>query len=207
MSAELLQDQPGGVTGMTDRHAATTARREQVTRAAIALLADRGRQGTTFDALCKEAGLSSKRLITYRFSSRDELFAAVADRIVGDAESFMRTGLDAATGPRELLAAAIRANVGFIAGHPRRTRALQQLLFNGGLGHQERHHTEALHRLTRMLADGQRAGAFRPFDPRVMAAALRASLDAVTPLLSAGLDPDACAHELVGLFDCAVRPG
>ncbi|MFE7466635.1 TetR/AcrR family transcriptional regulator [Streptomyces sp. NPDC057499] len=192
---------------MTDRQTATAARREQITRAAIALLADRGPQGTTFDAICKEAGLSSKRLITYHFSSKDELFAAIADRIVADAETFMRPGLDAATSPRELLAAAIRANVGFIAGHPQQTRALQQLLLNGGLSHYERHHTEALDRLARLLADGQRAGAFRPFDPRVMAAALRASLDAATPLLSTGLDPDAYANELVELFDRAVRPG
>ncbi|GAA0421575.1 TetR/AcrR family transcriptional regulator [Streptomyces luteireticuli] len=191
---------------MTDRQTATAARKEQITRAAIALLAARGPQGTTFDAICKEAGLSSKRLITYHFSSKDELFAAVADQVVADAETFMRPALDAATGHRELLAAAIRANVGFIAGRPQQVRALQQLLLHEGLSHYEQHHAEALDRLARMLADGQRAGAFRPFDPRVMAAALRASIDATAPLLSAGHDPGACADELVALFDRAVRP-
>ncbi|MEV7782420.1 TetR/AcrR family transcriptional regulator [Kitasatospora sp. NPDC088351] len=190
---------------MTTRHAATAARKEQITRAAIALLGERGYQATTFEAICKEAGLSSKRLITYHFSSKDELFAAVADQIVADVETYMRPALEAATGTRELLAAAIRANVGFIAGHSAHMLALQQILLNGGLGGWERHHIESQNRLASLFATGQRTGAFRSFDPQVMAAALRASIDNAAPLLSAGLDPDLCANELIELFDRGTR--
>ncbi|MFI9596622.1 TetR/AcrR family transcriptional regulator [Nonomuraea sp. NPDC052265] len=150
--------------------------------------------------MCKEAGLSSSRLITYHFSSKDELFAAVADQIAADADAHMRPALEAVTGARELLAIAIRANVAFIAGHSPQVRALQQILLNSGQGVWERHHTESLNRLAGLFTDGQRAGVFRPFDPRVMAAALRASIDSVVPLLAAGLDPDLCADELVELF-------
>ncbi|MGW1195264.1 TetR/AcrR family transcriptional regulator [Streptomyces sp. NPDC002536] len=191
---------------MTTRQAATAARKEQITRAAIALLAEHGYQATTFEAICKEAGLSSKRLITYHFAGKDELFAAVADQVVADAETFMRPALDTATGARELLATVIRANVAFLAAHAPQVRALQQILLNGGLGSYERHHVEGLRRLSRLFADGQREGVFRAFDPQVMAASLRASIDSTAPLLSAGLDPDACANELVGLYDRAVRP-
>ena len=73
--------------------AATAARREQITRTTIALLAERGHQATTFEAICKEAGLSSKRLITYHFSSKDELFAAVAGQVVADSETYMQAAL------------------------------------------------------------------------------------------------------------------
>ncbi|MFG2004967.1 TetR/AcrR family transcriptional regulator [Spirillospora sp. NPDC048911] len=190
---------------MTTRQAATAARKEQITRAAITLLAERGYQATTFEAICKEAGLSSKRLITYHFSSRGELLAAVADQIVADAETFMRPALDTATGPRDLLATVIRANIAFIARNPPQVRALQQILLNG-LGGWERHHVEALRRLATLFADGQRTGAFRPFNPRVMASALRASIDNVPALLATGLDPDECANELIELFDRGTRP-
>ncbi|MGW4774695.1 TetR/AcrR family transcriptional regulator [Nocardia sp. NPDC004278] len=186
---------------MTTRQAATAARRQQITHTAIALLGELGYQATTFEAICGRAGLSSKRLITYHFSSKDELFAAVADQIVADAEAHMRPTLEAATGARELLATVIRANVAFIAGHLPQVRALQQILLNGSHGVWERHHIESLNRLARLFAEGQRTGAFRPFDPQVMAAALRASIDSVVPLLSAGLDPDLCGNELVELFD------
>ncbi len=189
---------------MTTRQAATAARKEQITHTAIAVLGKLGYQATTLEAICKEAGLSSKRLITYHFSSKDELFAAVADQIAAAAEAFVRSSaLEAANGARELLATVIRANVEYIAGHLPQVRALQQILLNGGHGVWQRHHIESLNGLARLFTEGQRTGAFRPFDPQVMAAALRASIDSVVPLLSAGLDPDLCANELVELFDRA----
>ncbi len=190
---------------MTTREAATAARKDQITGAAIALLGEHGYQATTLEAICKEAGLSSKRLITYHFSSKDELFAAVADQIAADAEASIQSALAAATIARELLATVIRANVAFIAGHLPQVRALQQILLNGGHGVWERHHIESLDGLARLFAQGQRTGAFRPFDPHVMAAALRASIDSVVPLLAAGLDPGPCGNELVELFDRATR--
>ncbi|MGF6884329.1 AcrR family transcriptional regulator [Nocardia sp. GAS34] len=188
---------------MTIHRAATAARKQQITGAAVALLGELGYQATTFEAICNRAGLSSKRLITYHFSSKDELFAAIADQIVADADAHTRTTLEAATGARELLAAVIRANVAFIADNLPQVRALQQILLNGGHGVWERHHTESVNRLARLFAQGQRTGGFRPFDPQVMAAALRASIDSVVPLLSAGLDPGLCGTELVELFDRA----
>ncbi|MCQ4082798.1 TetR/AcrR family transcriptional regulator [Streptomyces sp. RB6PN25] len=189
----------------TTRQAATAARKDQIIRAAIALLAERGYQATTFEAICDKAGLSSKRLITYHFSSKDELFAAVADQIVTDAEAHMQPALGAATDARELLAALIRANVAFIAGHLEQMRALQQIILNGGRAW-DRHHLESLNRLAGLFDNGQRTGAFRPCNSQIMAAALRASLDSTYGLLSAGLGTQRCASELVELFDRATRP-
>jgi AcrR family transcriptional regulator len=189
----------------TTRRETTAARREQITRAAIALLAERGYQATTFEAICEKAGLSSKRLITYHFSGKDELFAAVADHVVAEAETHMRPVLDATTGARARLAAIIRANVAFMASHLEQMRALQQIILNGGHAY-DRHHIESLDRLADLFAEGRRSGAFRPCDPQIMAAALRASIDSTYGPLSAGVDPDLCANELVELFDRATEP-
>src|SRR5690606_17876997 len=112
---------------------------------------------------CEEAGLSSKRLITYHFSTKDELFAAVADHIAASAETSVQSALTAAASDRELLATVIRANVAFIADHSPQMRALQQILLNGGQGVWERHHIESLNGLARLFAQGQRTGAFRSF--------------------------------------------
>ncbi|KAB2383677.1 TetR/AcrR family transcriptional regulator [Actinomadura montaniterrae] len=190
---------------MTRREAATAARKKQIISAAITLLAERGYQATTFEAICDEAGLSSKRLITYHFSSKDELFTAVADQIVADGEAWMRLAIESVAGTRDLLAAVIRANVAFIAGHSQKVRALRQIILNGGLGNWERHHLESLRQLVRLFVRGQGDGVFRAFDPQVMAAAVRASIDGAAPLLSTGLDPSMYANELVELFDRSTR--
>ncbi|MFB7011530.1 MULTISPECIES: TetR/AcrR family transcriptional regulator [unclassified Streptomyces] len=190
---------------MTNRQAATAARKDQIIRAAIALLAERGYQATTFEAICDKAGLSSKRLITYHFSSKGELFATVADQVVADAEAHMQPTLDAATGARELLAALIQTNVAFIASHLEQMRALQQIVLNGDHAW-DRHHLESLNRLAGLFDNGQRTGAFRPCNSQIMAAALRASLDSTYGLLSAGVDAELCAKEQVELFDRATQP-
>jgi AcrR family transcriptional regulator len=191
---------------MTSRTEATAARKEQIVRAAIALLASGGYKATTFDAICEAAELSSKRLITYHFAGKDELFAAVADHVVGVAEREMRPFLAVATDPRQLLAAVIRASVAFTARHMAEGRALQEIILNGEAAW-DKHHKQSIQRLTRLFADGQRAGAFRDFDPQIMATALRTAIDSMYQPIAAGTDPAACANELVELFDRATRSG
>ncbi|MEW9548117.1 TetR/AcrR family transcriptional regulator [Nonomuraea sp. NPDC050783] len=186
------------------RQAATEARKAQIASAAIAVLAERGYAETTFEAICEHAGLSSKRLITYHFAGKDRLLEAVVQQVVADAAAFMRPALEAATGPRAQLEAFIRSNLAFVAAHPTHVRAVQQIAFNQApVGGPER--DAALARLVALLADGQRTGAFREFDRTVMAAALRASLDTMAERVADGLDPGACADELVELFDRATR--
>jgi AcrR family transcriptional regulator len=189
---------------MTSRTEATAARREQIVRAAIALLADRGYQATTFDAICQTAGLSSKRLITYHFTGKAELFAAVADHIVAVAESDMRPLLEEAADPRELLAAVIRASVDFTARHMAEGRALQEIILNGEDAW-EKHHRQSLQRLTQLFAAGQRTGAFREFDAQIIATALRAAIDSMYQPLLDGRDPATCSDQLIELFDRAIR--
>ncbi|MFI6928467.1 TetR/AcrR family transcriptional regulator [Nonomuraea spiralis] len=184
------------------RQAATEARKAQIAAAAIAVLAERGYAETTFDSICERAGLSSKRLISYHFSTKDQLFEAVVRQVVTDAAAFMRPAIEAASGARAQLEAFIRANVAFIAAHPAHVRAVQQIAFNRTpVGGGER--DAAIGRLAALFEDGRRTGAFRAFDSVLMAMALRAAIDAVADGVAGGLDPDRCATELVDLFDRA----
>ncbi|MCK2212310.1 TetR family transcriptional regulator [Actinomadura sp. ATCC 31491] len=188
----------------TRRAAASEARKAQIASATIAVLAERGYAETTFEAICAHAGLSSKRLITYHFSSKDQLLEAVVRQVVADAAAFMRPALEAAEGARAQLAAFIRANIAFIAAHPAHVRAVQQIAHNQApVGGDEQDAATA--RLAALFADGQRTGAFREFDGPIMATALRAAIDAVADRVVNGLDPGRCADELVELFDRATR--
>src|SRR3954449_12541258 len=103
------------INHVSGRVGSSAARRDQIVAATIAVLAERGYAATSYDAICAAAGLSSKRLISYHFTTKDELLAEVLRRVTADAAEVMRPALDAATGPAELLAAYIGANIEFIA--------------------------------------------------------------------------------------------
>jgi AcrR family transcriptional regulator len=187
-----------------DRARATQARREQIVQATIDVLAERGYAGTTFDAICAHAGLSSKRLISYHFATKDDLLADVLTTVLTDAATYMRPHILATHDPRERLAAYIRANVAFIAAHPAHVRAVQQIAFNTPTVPQHPQDT-ALALLAELFQDGTRTGAFRPFDPQIMAVTVRATIDAVADHILGGLDPARAAEELVSTFHLATR--
>ncbi|MDR8414838.1 TetR/AcrR family transcriptional regulator [Nonomuraea sp. 3-1Str] len=186
------------------RQAATEARKAQIATATITVLARRGYAATTFEAICEQAGLSSKRLISYHFASKDELFAAVVRQVVQDAAAFMRPALDAADGARAQLEAFIRANIAFIAANPDHVRAVQQLAHHGTPVGQDESEA-AVDRLAELLAGGQRTGSFRPFEPRLMAATVRSAIDGAAGRLAEGMDARLCADELAETFDRATR--
>jgi AcrR family transcriptional regulator len=189
---------------ITDRAGSTAARREQIVGATIGVLAERGYAATSYDAICAAAGLSSKRLISYHFQTKDELLAEVLRRVTADAAEFMRPALDAATGPAELLAAYIRSNVEFIAERPDHVRAVQQIVF-GAAPVPAEEADGAVARLVGLFDDGQRSGAFRTFDPVLMAVTLRAAIDAIAGRLIGGADPATCTRELTETFTRATR--
>ncbi|WP_425569124.1 TetR/AcrR family transcriptional regulator [Nonomuraea salmonea] len=65
-------------------------RRAQITSATIVVLARRGFAGTSYDAICRQAGLSSKRLISYHFADKEELLATVARVVREEEAAFIR---------------------------------------------------------------------------------------------------------------------
>jgi AcrR family transcriptional regulator len=187
-----------------DRTGSTAARRDQIVTATIAVLAERGFAATSYDAICAVAGLSSKRLISYHFKTKDELLAEVLRRVTTDAAEVMRPAIEAADGPAGKLAAYIRSNVEFVAARPDHVRAVQQIVF-GAAAVPGEEADGAVARLVTLFDDGQRLGDFRSFDSLLMAVTVRAAIDAVAGRVIAGADPELCARELVALFDHATR--
>jgi len=187
-----------------DRSGSTAARRDQIVAATIAVLAERGFAATSYDAICAAAGLSSKRLISYHFTTKDELLAEVLHRVTVDAAEMMRPAIEAADGPAGKLAAYIRSNVEFVSARPDHVRAVQQIVF-GATAVPGEEADGAVSRLVTLFDDGQRTGDFRRFDSLLMAATLRAAIDAVAGRVIVGADPELCARELIELFDRATR--
>jgi AcrR family transcriptional regulator len=182
----------------------TAARRDQIVAATIGVLAERGYAATSYDAICAVAGLSSKRLISYHFTSKDELLAEVLHRVTTDAGEYMRPAIEAADGPAAKLAAYLRANIEFIAAKPDHVRAVQQIVLSQATVPDEEA-DGAIARLVSLFDEGQRSGDFRPFDSALMAVTLRAAIDAVAGRLVAGADPRRCADELTEIFHRATR--
>lgn len=188
----------------TDRTRSTAARRDQIVAATITVLAERGYAATSYDAICEAAGLSSKRLISYHFTTKEELLAEVLRRVTADAAETMRPAIEAADGLPEKLAAYIRSNVEFIAARPDRVRAVQQIVFGGAQVPSEEADS-AVSRLVALFEAGQQAGVFRRFDSALMAITVRAAIDAVAGRLVGGAAPADCARELSETFDRATR--
>ncbi|MET8861965.1 TetR family transcriptional regulator [Nonomuraea sp. NPDC004580] len=170
-------------------------RRAQITSATITVLARRGFAGTSYDAICRQARLSSKRLISYHFADKEELLATVARVVREEEAAFVRRAASGVAGVRERLSAYIRGRLDFAAARPERVRALRQIVCNTSEAGSDGWPAE-------LFVEGQREGAFRAFDAEVMSAALRGSIEA----LALSADPRAGADELVRAFDLATRP-
>src|SRR5262249_3535437 len=103
------------------------ARRAQIIGATIDLLAAEGITGASFGRIVKAAGLSSTRLISYHFASKEALLRAVAATVVADAASMMRPALDAQPTVIGKLEAYIRSNLAFLAAYPKHAKAVVEI--------------------------------------------------------------------------------
>jgi AcrR family transcriptional regulator len=186
------------------RAESAAARRRQIVAATIELLGERGYAGTSFDGIVKLAGLSSKRMITYHFDTKDQLYAAVVTEVAEVAAAFMSPLIGQEETFRQKLRTYVVSNIRFIAEFPAHVRAVREIAFHSTADRAVSGLTDpALARLVEGLVDGQRAGEFREFDPQVMAITVRAAIDAATEHLRAGADPADYAAELATLLDRA----
>lgn len=186
------------------------ARREQILRAAIELLAAGGYSAASLSAIAARIG-ASKGVISYHFDGKDELLAQVVASVLGEAGAFMSARVEAVTGARAKLRAYVQANMAYVSRHRDEVRALTAVL--GGLPPTPdgtppyaAAGRDAVQALAALLVSGQEAGEFRQFNAQVAARSLRASIDAVTELLRLvpALDIDGYAEDLLDLFEPAV---
>lgn len=188
------------------------ARRQQILRAAIELLAEGGYGAASLSAIATRIG-ASKGVISYHFDGKDELLAQVVSTVLGEAGAFMGPQVEAAIGAREKLRAYVRANLAYLSTHRREIRALTAVLSGlppapDGSPPYTAAGSDAVTALAALLEGGQATGELRSFNTVVVARSLRAAIDAVTELLRVepGLDVEGYAEDLLDLFETAVLP-
>ena len=183
------------------------ARRAQIVAAAIDTIAELGYRRATFAQIARRAGLSSTGLISYHFAGKDELIEQVVTDVVTQIGTFMAARMRGAGTSAEALERYITGNVDFVAGHRTQMKALLEIFLNGGMTYDTGTELVTLSPVEEILRGGQRAGEFRGFDPRVMAAVIQRAIDGVPFLLETHPDIDLAAYaaELVTMFGLATR--
>jgi AcrR family transcriptional regulator len=191
-----------------DRRSVTaTARRAQIVAATVDVIADVGYGKTSFSRIAERAGLSSTRLISYHFAGKDELIAAVAQDVVASIGRFTAQRVAAETSAAGMLRAYIEGTVESIATHRAPMKALLEIFLASGLRHDPATDQAVVGHVEAILRQGQAAGEFRDFDPRVMGAAVQRAAEGLPLLLEAtpDLDCGAFTRELMTLFDLGTR--
>ncbi|MBF6048626.1 TetR family transcriptional regulator [Streptomyces sp. NRRL B-1677] len=188
------------------------ARRAQIVNAAIEVIADAGYAKASFARIARAAGLSSTGMISYHFAGKDDLMREVVAEVSRVADAHVRPRMEERTGARARLRAFIEASVGLADAYPKHVPAMVDVLAH--LRDDDPSRRDVLGTLEsaadvqiERMREAQRSGEFREFDPRVMATAIRAAVDAT--VTRAGREPDfdaeAAGRELADLFDHATR--
>lgn len=151
----------------------SSQRRGQIIEAAVRVVARDGSQGLSFAKVVQEAELSSTRLISYHFGTREALLAQSFERVLARAAEFMGPRIAEQPTMRGKIGAYIRSNLEFIATDPVYARAAVDLAGavsspGGGAG---------LALLEDGFRQGQADGELRGFDIHTAAVALRSAID------------------------------
>ncbi|WP_018684273.1 TetR/AcrR family transcriptional regulator [Actinokineospora enzanensis] len=168
------------------------ARRNQITRATIEVIAEHGYRRTSFAQIVAHAGLSSTRLISYHFNGKDDLMMSVLIAAIGTVDEVMTARLAEVTDRTEMLRSYIETQVDLLRTHPDQIKAIREITTNvPDLQPVLRDFRTG--RLERQLTQGQREGTFGTFNVTVMARTIANGIDAATA------EPD-YGPELADLF-------
>jgi AcrR family transcriptional regulator len=180
------------------------ARRDDIVRAAIAVLDRDGFAAAAVDRIAVEAG-TSKGTVLYHFKTKEALYESVVAALYEAGAAYMTERIMAAPGFRPKLHAYLTSNLQFIADNAAHVRAVHRIIQGTGVQIDD---PTAVSGLRTLLTAGQAAGEFGTFDPEVMALAIRALVDGASFHFTehAGLDIAHYIDEAVRLFDKATAP-
>jgi AcrR family transcriptional regulator len=190
-----------------------TARRTQIVQAAIDTIAEVGYARASLARIGARIGIS-KGLIGYHFAGKDELIRQVVAEIIEAGKAYMIPRILAEPPGPDMLRAYIESNLAFMREHRNYMVAIVEIRRNGLTADgAERFYGDAnadefAGELENLLAMIQAAGGLRSdFDPKIMAIAIRAVIDAVARQLAAdpNLDVDNYAKEIASIFDLPTR--
>ncbi|MGI8576791.1 MAG: TetR/AcrR family transcriptional regulator [Nocardioidaceae bacterium] len=184
-----------------------TARRAQIVAATIDVIAEAGFGQASFARIAERAGLSSTRLISYHFTGKDELIAAVAEDVVASIAAYMALRVGAESNAAGMLRAHIEGMVEFTVAHRARMKALLEIFLGGGLHYDAATDRAVVGHVEAILRQGQADGEFRDFDPRVVATTVQRAVEGLPFLLESvpNLDCAGYGRELVTLFELGTR--
>ncbi len=204
--------EPGPGSADSERTFIETARRAQIVAAAIDTIAEVGYARASLGRIAARIGIS-RGLISYHFAGKDELMKEVIGEVLAQARDYMEPRILAESPGPGTVRVYIESNLAFMREHRNYLIAVVEILRHrvGVEGRRQARGPDPdvpARPLVDLLARSQAAGELRPdFDPRVMAIAIRAAIDAVPPLLS--LDPefdiDSYAKEIANVFELATR--
>jgi AcrR family transcriptional regulator len=207
--------QPGSATvdDPPERTFIETARRNQIVGAAIDTIAEGGYARASLARIAARARIS-RGLISYHFTGKDDLIKQVVHDVRAEGIAYIQPRVLAEPTASGMLRAYILSNLAFMREHRNHMVAIVDIARNGITADgQYRFSDDAgMDRAERLLGDllarQQAAGQLRPdFDPKVMAVAIRAAIDAVPPRLVSApdLDIDNYAEEIAITFHLATR--
>jgi len=106
--------------------------RTRILDAAELAIAERGKAGARVAAIAEAAGVN-KAMLYYYFGSKDDLYAAVLERVLGQVEELASTALsDAGSGPLERLEAFMDGYRAVLVAHPNFARVMVREILDGG---------------------------------------------------------------------------
>ncbi|GAA4537836.1 TetR family transcriptional regulator [Amycolatopsis samaneae] len=178
---------------------------------AIDVIAEQGFAAASLAKIAARAG-TSKGVISYHFSGKDELLEQIVLDVFTDTAEFIGPRLAAATTATEKLTVFLETSLEYMRLHRAQLLALRQIFpnrrdANGDQRYDNEHGEPRERAIEELLREGQRTGEFRDFDPAVMTVTIRSAIDGALNQWahSPDLDLTAYAGELVTLFIHATR--
>ena len=188
-----------------------TARRAQILACAIEAISESGYGRASLAEIARRAGVS-KGVVSYYFTSKDELLAQVVIDVYRRAGAAIAARTDAETDPSAVLTAYVEANLAFLGRHPADLRAVTEIVMNlrapdGAPRFAPSGADPVLAHLERLLRDGQETGVFRDFDAHALAILVRGAIDTASGRLVTDPDFDLGTYtrELVSVVGLATR--
>jgi AcrR family transcriptional regulator len=182
----------------------SSARRAQIVDAAIETVAEVGYANASLSRIALRLGIS-KGVISYHFAGKDELIAEIVSQVLQQARAYMQPRIEAQTTGPEMLRAYIESNLEFMRDNPNELTAVVEIVratIAGAKSPFTGNRDGAVHILAELLTRFQTAGDFRAdFDPKAMAIAIRAVIDAAAGRLAhPAFDIDQYAREAATIF-------
>lgn len=159
---------------------AEIARREQLIRVTIEVIAERGAARTSLQSIADAASIT-KAAVLYHFGTKNDLIKAAYEFVRTALTTHVAQRIEAAPSPGAAVGAYLRGILDYIATHPTHVGLMIESLTDPGLGIEDRSDRAARWRpLAELICQAQRAGQYASAaDPRMHAIILGGAVDAL----------------------------